>query len=101
MKLRLKDLVGQQESFYADHSTYTKNSYKLPTRGDSVAANVVQLQILFAGKKGWSAVASHPDAPGKSCVVYVGDPENLPIIPRTRAQGNEATIEGVAVCDAR
>ena len=101
MKLRLKDLVGQQESFYAEHSSYTKNQFKLPVRGDSTAANVVQLQILFAGKKGWSAIASHPDAPGKSCVIFVGDPETLPIIPRTRAEGNEATIEGAAACDSR
>ena len=102
MKLRLHNLVTQQEQWYSEHNSYSKDGYKLSTLGgDSTAASVVQLQIVFAGKKGWSATASHPDAPGKSCVMFVGANESLPLIPRTRADGIEATNEAVAVCDAK
>jgi hypothetical protein len=99
--LRLKALVGEQEAWYADHGTYSTNATKIArnaTRADA-SMQTVQVQVLFASKKGWTAMASHPDAPGKSCVVYVGYRTSLPMIPRTRADAVEAAQEGKAACD--
>ncbi|MEQ1693407.1 MAG: hypothetical protein ABMA00_19095, partial [Gemmatimonas sp.] len=70
---RLKAMVTDQESWYADHASYGSNANALArntTRADS-AFSKVQVQVLYAGKKGWTAMASHPDAPGKTCVIYV------------------------------
>ena len=101
MKTRLRDLVVQEEAYYAQNKSYTRNVSKLApsvTLRDSLA-NGVQIEILFANTKGWSAVASHSNAPGRSCVAYVGQPESIPIIPRTRLEGNSATMEGIPACD--
>jgi hypothetical protein len=46
-------------------------------------------------------MASHPSAPGKSCVVFVGLREKLPILPRTHESAQEALLEGVPACDAK
>lgn len=98
---RLKSLVSDQESWYADHGRYGSNSFAVArsnTRSDSTFEQV-QVQVLFAGAKGWSAMASHPDAPGKSCVIYVGNRTALPVIPRTRAEAVDATAEAKPACD--
>jgi hypothetical protein len=59
----------------------------------------VQVEILFAGKTGWSALASHPDASGKTCVVYVGSRDRLPVVPRTHQDARDAVAEGIPACD--
>jgi hypothetical protein len=98
---RLKALVGDQESWYSDHGQYSTNAYAVArnaTRADS-ALEKVQIQVLYAGKKGWTAMASHPDAPGKTCVIYVGYRSSLPMVPRTRADALDAASEGKPTCD--
>lgn len=99
--LRLRALVGDQEAWYADHATYSTNATKIAKSAKKADGELekVQVQVLFASKKGWSAMASHPDAPGKSCVIYVGFRNTLPMIPRTRADAVEAVQEGKAACD--
>ena len=101
MNRRLRNLVVQEEQFYADNGTYSRDVSRLSARvaGDTASVNHVQVQILWAGKKGWNAIASHADAPGKSCTIYVGDREKFPIVPRTRAEGIEASMEGIPACD--
>ena len=101
MKSRLRDLVVQQEAYYAHNKSYARNANRVSgvTLGDSTA-NGVQIQILFASSKAWTAVASHVNAPGRSCVAYVGQAEAIPLIPRTRLEGNSATAEGLPVCDS-
>lgn len=103
MNARLRALVGQEEAWYADHGVYGRSAPALAAqkRDDPTAASRVQVDILYAGKTGWTAVASHPDAPGKSCVVFVGVREKLPIVMRTRADGTDATLEGIPACDAK
>lgn len=99
--MRLTDMVGDQEAFYADHASYGTHPTRRQ-RADSTnraALEQVQVQVLYAGKKGWTAIASHPDAPGKNCVVYVGYRTSLPMIPRTRADATDAVVEGQPVCD--
>ena len=101
MKGRLRDLVVQQEAYYAQHKLYARNANRVAgvTLGDSTA-NGVQIEILFANSKAWTAVASHSQAPGRSCVAYVGQAETIPLIPRTRLEGNSATMEGIPVWDS-
>lgn len=100
MKTRLRDLVVQQETYYSENGRYGRNVTKVAAlaRGDSTAKDV-QIEILFANSKGWSAIASHPGAPGRSCVAFVGNPESVAIVPRTRMDANVATAEGVPACD--
>ena len=98
---RLTAMVGEQEVWYSDHGRYSTNGYKVA--GNTTRANesfgAVQVQVLSADKKGWTAIASHPDAPGKSCVIYVGYRAAIPIIPRTRADATDAKNEAKPVCD--
>jgi hypothetical protein len=98
---RLSTLVSEQEGWYASHGTYSTNASKVAansTRADSTL-DKVQIQVLYASKKGWTAIASHPDAPGKNCVVYVGYRNSLPLVPRTRADAADAEREGKPTCD--
>ena len=98
-------LVSQEESWYSDHGSYGKDVAALPpakqsdtaTAGDTL--DLVQIQVLYANKRSWTAIASHPAAPGKTCVIFVGDRESLPIVPRTRADANEARTEAIPACD--
>jgi hypothetical protein len=101
IKQRLRNLVVLEEQFYSDNGVYGRDVNRMNSKsaGDSASSNHVQVQILWAGKRGWSAIASHPDAPGKSCTIYVGDREKFPILPRTRAEGIEASMEGIPACD--
>ena len=100
---RLRDLVMQQESWFVKQGRYGWNAYRagVERKGDSTAFAEVHVEILYAGKIGWTALASHPSAPGKTCVVYVGFRERLPILPRTRASAKEALLEGMPACDDR
>lgn len=102
MKTRLRDLVVQEEAYYAQNGVYGRNVTRIATLspGDT-SAHAVQIQILFANKRGWSAVASHPDAPGRTCVAFVGTTESVAIIPRTRQDANVATLEGIPACDGK
>jgi hypothetical protein len=55
--------------------------------------------VLYASKRGWTALGSHPKEAGKTCVVFVGSRDQLPILPRTRDTAREATLEGMPACD--
>jgi len=98
---RLTAMVAEQEKFYSDNGRYSNNGYKVAGNAtrENASFQTVQVQVLSAGKKGWSAIASHPDAPGKSCVIYVGYRSAIPIIPRTRLEAIDATAEAKPACD--
>ena len=116
MTARLRTVLIAQEGHYSDHGTYTTSMTSLgryesslaipkppkpgtaptvPVRRDSVS-----VQIIFAGGRGWTGIASHWGLRGRSCVVYVGMPEELPKVPITRADRRAPTEEGVPACDA-
>jgi hypothetical protein len=103
MNTRLRALVVQEEAWYAVNGTYGRDAGKVATAQHDTSSTTgrVQVEILYAGKQGWTAIASHPDAPGKSCVVFVGVRDRFPIVPRTRADGNSAVMEGIPACDAK
>lgn len=98
---RLDQMVSEQEQSYADHGRYVTHPAPVAAAAMDSAAEPdrVQVQVLYAGKKGWTAIASHPDAPGKNCVIYVGQRTSLPLVPRTRADARDATAEGQPACD--
>ncbi|MGV3707892.1 MAG: hypothetical protein ACO1Q7_03560 [Gemmatimonas sp.] len=101
MKARLRELVVQEEAYYSQNKAYSRNVNRVSalSKPDSTTSSV-QIEILYANSKGWTAVASHPNAPGRTCVAYVGNPEAIPMIPRTRHEGNSASMEGIPACDA-
>jgi hypothetical protein len=107
MTAKLRNLLAAQEGHYSDHGTYTTSITAIskydaafvPTtvgkRRDSVS-----VQIIFAGGRGWTGIASHWGLRGRSCVVYVGIAEELPKLPITRADRRTPTEEGVPICDS-
>jgi hypothetical protein len=116
MTARLRTVLIAQEGHYSDHGTYTTSMTSLgryesslampkppkpgaapivPVRRDSVS-----VQIIFAGGRGWTGIASHWGLRGRSCVVYVGMPEELPKVPITRADRRAPAEEGVPACDS-
>lgn len=109
MTNKLRNVLAAQEGHYSDHGTYTSSMTSLgrydsglapakmnsPRRGDSVS-----VQVIFAGGRGWTGIASHWGLRGRSCVVYVGIAEELPKLPITRADRRTPTEEGVPMCDS-
>jgi hypothetical protein len=107
MTSKLRNLLAAQENHYNDHGTYTTSMTSIGKYDPSfVPANVakrrdsVSVQIIFAGGRGWTGIASHWGLRGRSCVVFVGIPEELPKLPITRADRRTPTEEGVPACDA-
>jgi hypothetical protein len=98
MRAALRQLVTQEERYWMDHGTYTTDVAALglypPITKDGVWA-----QVIFAGGRGWTGMATHPAARGRSCVVYVGAPDELPRLPTTRAQKTTPDREGLPACD--
>jgi hypothetical protein len=107
MTARLRAVLAAQEGHYTDHGTYTTSLTSLGrydaglapsrtgTRRDSVS-----VQVIFAGGRGWTGIASHWGLRGRSCVVFVGIAEELPKLPITRADRRTPTEEGVPACDS-
>ncbi len=96
--LRLKAMVRDQEAWFSDHGRYSKDVNAVQsavTRADA-SFDRVQVQVLFADRRGWTAIASHPDVPGKSCVIFVG---YRTLVPRTRGAALEVMAEGMPTCD--
>ena len=110
MTSKLRNVLAAQEGHYSDHGTYTTSMTSLG-RYDATLAPVkpsnpnprrdsVSVQIIFAGGRGWTGIASHWGLRGRSCVVYVGIAEELPKVPITRADRRTPTEESVPACDA-
>jgi hypothetical protein len=115
MTARLRTVQIAQDAHYIDHGTYTTSMTSLgryesslampkPPKAGAPAVPIrrdsVSVQIIFAGGRGWTGIASHWGLRGRSCVVYVGMPEELPKIPITRADRRAPTEEGVPACDS-
>ncbi len=98
---RLRTLVTEEERWFAEHGRYDANTSAVAQRGAPADSGLdrVHVQMLYAGRKGWTAMASHPDAPGKSCVIYVGNRNALPMVPRTRTDALDASSAGQPACD--
>lgn len=92
MRDNLRTLVTNQEAHFSDHTTYTLDLGRARYR----STNGVAVVMLKATGTGWSARATHPRLPGKSCVIWVGSVSPLPT---TDGSGRRAAAEGEPTCD--
>jgi hypothetical protein len=97
MRMRLRELMMAEEQFYQESNAYTTDQSKLMLARRT--GDVVVLKISFAGPAGWSAEATHPALPGKSCVTYAGPVTSLPRAPETFADHTQPLGERDMVCD--
>lgn len=99
MKAGLRDLVAAEEKYFSDHGTYTTDGSALgiyPAKPDHAT-----VQVIFAGSRGWTGMATDHAVKGKSCVVYVGIEKELPGgVPKTMEAGLAAQAEAIPLCDA-
>lgn len=102
MRTRLRDLVVAQERHWSDHGTYTTDVSALGffEKGRRTPPDSASVQVISAGGRGWSGIATHRALRGKSCVVFVGNADELPKVPVTLAGRRPAETEGKVECDA-
>jgi hypothetical protein len=88
----LRRLVAAEETYYAENGAYTDDMSRVgfkPEQGTEV-------RFLWVARTGWAVSGSHPDMPGRDCVIYVGRAHGAPTTLRDVRSGRE----GVPVCDA-
>lgn len=90
-KADLRRLVGLNEVYHAKNKKYAGNVSDLTSFKPSAGVSV---SLGPATATGWAASATASGAPGKSCVIYVGQVSPL----KTQAQGLTGP-EAVPVCD--
>ena len=102
MRGTLRRLVLAQEEYRLEHGTYATDVAALGLRdgGPAPRQDATTVQVLAAGDRGWSGMSTHRGLGGKSCVIYVGRPEELPKVPATLAERRAATHEALTACDA-
>jgi len=94
----LMNLAIAQEGHYADHGTYTTDARALGINGKNQRAYA---QVIFAGGRSWTAMATFPGLRGKSCVAFAGDAEQVVKLPATQTDRRTptATQEAQPICD--
>ena len=102
MKAALRALVMKQEAFWSEHGSYTSDMsalglYPRPASTSGTPA----VQVIFAGSRGWTGMATQSSMKGASCVVFVGRPDELPRLPATMRSKVVPTVEGGPACDDR
>ena len=97
MRMRLRELMVAEENHYQESNAYTTDQSKLSILRKT--GDVAVVTVTFAGPVGWSAVATHPSLPGKSCVLYAGPVTSLPTAPVTMADHTAPLNERDLVCD--
>jgi hypothetical protein len=97
MKMRLRELMMAEEQAYQELNTYTADMSKLMLAKRT--GDVVVLRVISAGPAGFSAEATHPAMPGKSCVIYAGPVSSLPGTPQTLTDHTQPLGERDLVCD--
>ena len=97
MIMRLRELAMAEEQAYNETTSYQSDISKLMLARRT--GDVVVLRVTFAGPAGWSAEATHPSLPGKSCVTYAGPANLLPSVPETMSDHTRPLGERDMVCD--
>jgi hypothetical protein len=100
MKAALRALVMKQEAFWSEHGSYTSDMsalglYPRPASASGTPA----VQVIFAGSRGWTGMATQGSRKGASCVVFVGNPDELPKLPATMRSKVVPSVQGGPVCD--
>jgi hypothetical protein len=88
----LRRLVAAEESFYAENGVYTEDLSRVGFAPDGETG----VRFLWLSRDGWAASGTHPDMPGRDCVIYVGRAHGAPTTLKNVRSGRE----GVPVCDA-
>ena len=102
MKAALRALVMKQEAFWSEHGSYTTDMSALGLYPRPASANgTPAVQVIFAGSRGWTGMATQGTMKGTSCVVFVGNPDELPKLPATMRSKVVPTVQGGPVCDER
>ena len=90
-KADLRKLVSLNEVYHAKNKKYASNISDLTSFHASVSVTVT---LGTSTANGWAASATSGSAPGKSCVIFVGQ------VPPPKTQGGGLTgPEAVPVCD--
>jgi hypothetical protein len=87
----LRRLVEAEETFFAENGTYSDDLGHIGMRSDPST----RIRFLWISRDGWAASGSHPELPGRDCVVFVGQAQAPPTTLRYVRSGRE----GVPVCD--
>jgi hypothetical protein len=88
----LRRLVVAEETYYAENGVYTDDVTRI---GYTPEADT-DIRFLWLTRAGWAASGSHPDVPGRDCIIYVGRAHGTPTTMHDVRQGRE----GTPVCDA-
>jgi hypothetical protein len=88
----LRRLVVAEETYYAENGVYTEDVSRIGVTPQGGS----EIRFLWLARGGWAASGSHPDIPGRDCVVYVGRAHGAPTTMRDVRSGRE----GTPVCDA-
>jgi hypothetical protein len=87
----LRKLVAAEETFFAENGTYSDDLGLIGMRPDPNT----KIRFLWISRDGWAASGSHPELPGRDCVVFVGQAN----APPTTLRYVRSDREGVPVCD--
>ncbi|MGQ0814885.1 MAG: hypothetical protein ACT4O1_10530 [Gemmatimonadota bacterium] len=99
MRSALRAISSAQELHYSATGTYTTELEVLRKYPSCVIDAEVVVKIPEAGKSGWAGEATHPKAPGESCVYWVGARDFEPH-PLTKGRKRESkAAPGRAICD--
>ncbi|HET7188072.1 MAG TPA: hypothetical protein VFI52_07950 [Gemmatimonadaceae bacterium] len=102
MKAALRALVMKQEAFWSEHGSYTADMSALGLYPRPASANgTPAVQVIFAGSRGWTGMATQSTMKGTSCVVFVGNPDELPKLPATMRSKAIPSVQGAPLCDER
>lgn len=94
MKVDLRNLVQAQTAYFGTQGLYSRRPEQLQLQyGYRRGVNVT---VLHADQRSWSARATHQSRPGKSCVVWYGSPS---VRPATLDQSKVPSSPGVPACD--
>lgn len=91
VKSDLKNLATSEEAFASSNAgAYFSHTYTTPTDTANTfgPSNGVSIVVTANGQAGWSATATHSNAPGHNCAVFVGV---LPVAP--------AVADGAPACN--
>ena len=87
----LRRLVVAEETYYAENGVYTGDLARLGVKPESGT----EMRFLWLTRTGWAASGTHPDVPGRDCVIYVGRDHGPP----TTLHDVRSGREGTPVCD--
>jgi hypothetical protein len=96
VKSDLRNVVIVQEVYFSENSTYATTTEQLLPVGLTLRSGAT-VTLLHGSQAGWAASAARPDAPGVSCVVFIGK-QPTDSVPATMRDGRRGS-EGFPVCD--